>query len=323
MMKKVVLTAVAVALSATASFAADMKMVTKAAPPPPPPSPWDIAFGGALMSDYIWRGITQSNHEPSVAAYFEPRYNINPNLQLYAGVSGESISFPNRAAMELDTYGGIRPTFGPLAFDIGIWGYWYPGGQEFSATSAQGFLPNGNVAKKDWSFYEVYGHVTWTINDMWAIGGNLFYSPDILHTGADGTYLSGTVKFTAPSTMALAGGAIGWYVSGEVGEQWLGNSDIFYGTGVVGSPFQNSVPYADYLTWNVGVGFTWKVFTLDLRYYDTDLSKANCNVYTSDHTASFAAGSVTLANPLGLASNWCDSRFVAKLSFDMTLGSLK
>ena len=47
----------------------------------------------------------------------------------------------------------------------------------------------------------------------------------------------------------------------------------------------NGIPYADYNTWNVGVGFTWKVFTLDLRYYDTDLSKGDCNAFTSDPTA--------------------------------------
>ncbi len=33
------------------------------------------------------------------------------------------------------------------------------------------------------------------------------------------------------------------------------------------------------------MGFTWKVFTLDLRYYDTDLSKGDCNAFTSDPTA--------------------------------------
>lgn len=322
-MKKILLTAAVVALSASTAFAADLKLPVKAAPPAPPPSPWDIAFGGALSSDYMWRGITQSAHEPSVSAYIEPRYNINPNLQLYVGWSGESIDFPNRAAAEMDVYGGIRPTFGPLAFDIGVWGYLYPGGQCFNAAGPgldcilNGNLPNGgvfaNVAKKDWSFYEIYGHATWTINDSWALGLNFFYAPNILNTGADGEYLSGTVKFTAPSSMALAGGMIGWYVSGEVGEQWLGTSDTFYG----------SVPYADYLTWNVGVGFTWKVFTLDLRYWDTDLSKANCNVYTSDHTATFNAAAVTVLNPSGLSSNWCDARFVAKLSFDMTLGALK
>src|SRR6202044_576414 len=71
--------------------------------------PWDIAFGGAIMSDYVFRGITQSNHQPSVAAYFEPRYNVNKDVQLYVGTSVESISFANHAAAEVDVYGGSRP----------------------------------------------------------------------------------------------------------------------------------------------------------------------------------------------------------------------
>jgi len=68
------------------------------------------------MNDYIFRGVTQSNHKPSVAAYFEPRYNVTKDLQLYVGSSFESISFANRAAAEVDIYGGIRPTFGAFAF---------------------------------------------------------------------------------------------------------------------------------------------------------------------------------------------------------------
>src|SRR3982074_2561180 len=102
-MKKIVLSAlVALAASAAPALSADLKMVTKAPVVAPPPSPWDIAFGAAIMSDYVFRGITQSNHAGSVAAYFEPRYNLNANWQLYAGISGESISFPNRAAGEID-----------------------------------------------------------------------------------------------------------------------------------------------------------------------------------------------------------------------------
>src|SRR6202022_585722 len=77
------------------------------APPPAPFDPWDIAFGSALMNDYVFRGVTQSNHKPSVAAYFEPRYNVNKDVHLYVGAAGESISFPNRAAAEIDIYGGI------------------------------------------------------------------------------------------------------------------------------------------------------------------------------------------------------------------------
>src|ERR1700754_3768125 len=116
-MKKMVLLATALALISGSALAADMAVKALKAPPPPAFDPWDIAFGGAVMSDYIFRGVTQSNHQASVAAYFEPRYNVNKDLQLYIGTSAESISFANRAAAEVDIYGGIRPTWGAAAFD--------------------------------------------------------------------------------------------------------------------------------------------------------------------------------------------------------------
>src|SRR5438552_15047412 len=121
-MKRIVASLVAaIALSVGAASAADLKMIRKAPVVMEAPSPWDLAFAASLMNDYVFRGITQSNHKPSVAAYFEPRYNLSKDLQLYVGVSGESISFPNRAASEIDIYGGIRPTFGQLALDLGFW----------------------------------------------------------------------------------------------------------------------------------------------------------------------------------------------------------
>src|ERR1700710_760350 len=128
-MKKLALLATALAMISSSAMAADMAVKAVKAPPPAAFDPWDVAFGSSIMSDYVFRGITQSNHKPSVAAYFEPRYNINKDTQLYIGVSGESISFPNRAAGELDIYGGIRPTIGMFAFDFGLWGYLYPGGR--------------------------------------------------------------------------------------------------------------------------------------------------------------------------------------------------
>src|ERR1044072_3881472 len=118
-MKKVALLATALAMVTTGSaFAADMAVKAKKAPPVVAFDPWDVAFGAAIMNDYVFRGITQSNHKPSVAAYFEPRYNLTKDVQLYIGLAGESISFPNRAAAEIDIYGGIRPTFGMFAFDL-------------------------------------------------------------------------------------------------------------------------------------------------------------------------------------------------------------
>jgi Bacterial protein of unknown function (Gcw_chp) len=334
-MKKLVLAAAVLAMTAGSTLAADMAVKAKA-PPPAPFDPWDLAFGSALMNDYIFRGITQSNHKPSVAAYFEPRYNFTKDLQGYIGVAGESISFPNRAAAEIDVYAGIRPTFGMFAFDFGAWGYIYPGGQCFGTLGAfpqgncgsdidfgsPGLPINGNFAKKSASFYEVYGKVLVTLNDQFAVGVNEYYSPNFLNLGAWGNYASITGKWTAPSTTFGSSG-VGMYISGEFGRQWLGTSDIFYG--IPNDPFfAGGIREPSYNTWNIGVGFTYKVFTLDVRYSDTNLSKGNCNAFTSDYSTTNQSpafitpinGGANAATAFG--SNWCGATGIVKLSADLT-----
>lgn len=332
-MKKLVLLATALAMVSGSVFAADLPVKAVKAPPPAPFDPWDLAFGSAIMNDYIFRGVTQSNHNPSAAAYFEPRYNVNKDLQLYIGTSFESISFPNRAAAETDIYGGIRPTFGAAAFDFGLFGYLYPGGSCFNAAAfpgsgipgselncvLNGNLPvNGNVAKRNASFFEGYAKLNYTINDNWAVGFNEYYSPNMLNLGAWGDYASITAKYTAPATIFGSSG-VGMYISGEFGRQWLGTSDAFYGVVSPLGNFAAGVPEPSYNTWNIGIGFTYKVFTLDIRYSDTDLSKANCNVYTSDYsTRNFNPGFITPINPGGFGSNWCGATGIVKLSADLT-----
>ena len=299
--------AVLLAIGATSAMAADLpaKTYTKAPPVVAAFDPWDVAFGAGITNNYVFRGVTQSNREASVTAYFEPRYNVTKDLQLYAGVAGNSISFTNRAAAEVDVYAGIRPTFGPVTFDFGVWGYLYPGGQCIDGNAGgvaaglcpagAAFLPNGNFMKADVSFYEFYGKVNYTFNDNFSLGANVFYTPNFLNSGADGTYASIVGKVTAPTAWFGASG-VGAYLSGEFGRQWLGTSDAFYG----------NVKYADYNTWNVGCGFTYKGFTLDFRYSDTDLMPADCNLFTSDFTAT-AAG-----------SKWCGAAGIVKLSADLT-----
>ena len=318
-MKKRLLAAALLAMSGPA-WAADLPV--KAAKAPAPFDPWDIAFGGAVMSDYVFRGITQSNHQPSVAAYFEPRYNVSKDLQLYVGASAESISFANHAAAEVDIYGGIRPTFGAFAFDFGIWGYLYPGGQcQESFPGGVAVCPPGSPLalgpdftqiKQDLSFFEGYGKVNWTINDSFALGANEYYTPNFLNSGAWGNYSSITVKATAPSAWFGSTG-IGAYVSAEVGRQWYGTTDAFYR--ITAAPV--GIPYPSYNTWNIGVAFTYKVFTLDLRYSDTSLSKGDCAALTSAFNANIP-GNLTAINPNGFGSNWCGAVGIAKLSADLT-----
>jgi Bacterial protein of unknown function (Gcw_chp) len=126
----------AVGRSSAIAVAADMKPIAKA-PDKVAANP-GIAFGSAVMSDYNLRGATQSSHEPSAAAYFEPRCSLTDSLRARLGVAGESIAFRNPAAAEIDFYGGIRPTFDKLTLDFDGWRYYYPGGQCFNDLAVGG-----------------------------------------------------------------------------------------------------------------------------------------------------------------------------------------
>jgi hypothetical protein len=325
-MKKVVLSfAAALAVSVAApAWAADMPAKAPKAAPAAAPSPWDIAFGAAVMNDYNFRGISQSDRGPAGFAYFEPRFNITPDVQLYGGIAATSVKLATDPTAEIDLYGGIRPTFGPVQFDFGGIYYWYPRETQFcgipGVCGGNPAFPNGNTTLANTDFWEVYGKVLWTVNPVVTLGANVYYSPSWLNTGASGTYASGTAKFTTPDGM-LPNGIIA-YLSGEAGYYWLGSTSVISGvyTDVAGTGGANLPNYA---YWNVGIGFNWKVFTLDLRYHDSDLSKAECNYLTADPGA--IATSPVFGNNwvTGAASKWCGAAFVAKLSADLTLGSLK
>jgi uncharacterized protein (TIGR02001 family) len=318
-MKKFLLPAViALAASTAPAAAADLgRMVTKA-PPPAPVSPWDIGFGAGIASDYNFRGISQSDRGVSPYAYFEPRYNVSKSLQLYAGIAGYGVDLASNPSAEVDLYGGIRPTFGALALDLGFIYYWYPKEKGHSGDPTVQFpcYPNGNCVLADTDFWEVYGKGTYTFNDNLSAFGSVYYSPDWLNTGASGTYASIGLKYLGTP---LSSGW-NWFLSGEVGHYWLGTpeADPF-----VWTPPLFNVNLPDYLTWNVGLAFTYKVFTLDFRYYDTDLSKEECNYLTADPTAAIGGNTTTPGNPAGLQSKWCNPAFIVKLSADLTLDSLK
>jgi hypothetical protein len=99
-MKKVVLSVVALAASMAPALAADLVKKGPAAAPVAAPaavSPWDIAFGGVITTDYNFRGVSQSNRGPSAGAYFEPQFNTGFGT-LYVGLAGYSIDWPSAPA---------------------------------------------------------------------------------------------------------------------------------------------------------------------------------------------------------------------------------
>ncbi|HKF07442.1 MAG TPA: TorF family putative porin [Xanthobacteraceae bacterium] len=288
-------------------------------------NPWDVAFGVAVMNDYNWRGITVSARRPSVEVYLEPRYRAAENLELYAGVSGANVDLSNGSRAQIVYYAGTRPSFGALLLDIGGWYIDYPHGTTFNGLGSADTCTNGafffgqcNTTKAVASYFEAYAKSVLTISETLAVGGNLYYAPSWANTDAPGTYASVGAKITIPNSMLPQD--FGAYASAEIGRYWYGTTDAFYGV----PAFPDGIKLPDYTTWNVGLTTTYKAVRLDLRYYDTNLSKANCNVLTADQTATFGGPSaVTPINPSGLVSNWCSAAFVAKLAFDMTLADLR
>jgi uncharacterized protein (TIGR02001 family) len=324
-MKTISLIAVAaMAVSAGAAFAGDLPSTKAPVLAPVSVSPWDFDVGAGVTTDYIFRGITQSNHQASVSAHGELRYNVNDTWQLYGGVSGESIKFsPNyfpagSPAVELDGDAGVRGTFGAASFDLGGIVYGYPNSPTgVNVAYYGGAVQLIGLSPRNPTFFEVYIKPSYTVNDMLTVGGNFFYTPSYLNTGANGEYLSGTAKVTLPGPLT------GFSLSGELGYQWLGTVDSVY-LNNNNNPTYNYIAggyggYAagklpDYLYWNVGLSYAYKFVTFDVRYYGTNLSKSAA--YQLTGIPNSAAPGVT-------QSSYGQQAIVGTISFDLTSKDLK
>ena len=78
----------------------------------------------ALSSEYMWRGMTQSDGEAAVSGGFD----ISGESGAYFGVWGSNVEYGDDATMELDYYFGYAgETEGGLSYDIGQLLYDFPG----------------------------------------------------------------------------------------------------------------------------------------------------------------------------------------------------
>lgn len=100
---------------------------TSAAPAEPPTSAYALTGSVTLLSDYRFRGISQSWMGPALQGGLE----LSLPRGAYIGVSGSSVSrhsYLEGRALELDLYGGWRTEL-PAGWtgDIGLLHYNYPG----------------------------------------------------------------------------------------------------------------------------------------------------------------------------------------------------
>ncbi|MDX8400911.1 MAG: TorF family putative porin [Gallionellaceae bacterium] len=103
----------------------------------------------SLVSDYLYRGISQSGANPAIQGGFDVEHSNG----FYAGVWASSISFLGDAGVtnsgtELDTYFGLKGSAAAIEYDLGFLRYNYPGNY-------------GTSTKADTS--EIYGAVSYSI----------------------------------------------------------------------------------------------------------------------------------------------------------------
>ena len=237
-------------LAVLGSFAAPAAVMAEEAAVAVEPTPdWTFPSSVGMVSDYIFRGQSQSWGRPSIQASIEADHKSG----LYAGFSVESVSdkwLPG-ATIETDFFGGFRNTIGDsgVGYDVGAVYYAYPGANwedsVFAGTKRNSLNTlEGYVAlsykflqfKTGRTFTEYFG---WTPNNS-GVGGGFAGDPKAGVTGdTKGSYFyEANAAYEVVPT---------WTVSGQLGRQVIADStglDLTYYKAGVTKAFANG--------WSVG-----------------------------------------------------------------------
>ena len=154
-----------IALALVGAFAAPAFAQTAAAPAAPAEEakgPHTLTANVGLFSEYRFRGIAQTAFRPALQGGFDYAHesgfyvgNWNSNVDPSAG-------YPD-GNLEMDFYGGFKPTFGDFGLDIGGIIYYYPG------SSVNGGKNNGETVTNK----ELYLGASWKF-----LSAKVFYSVD-------------------------------------------------------------------------------------------------------------------------------------------------
>ena len=276
----------AINLGARGAVAAEAPVQT-APPKDEAVSPFEFSARGGFVTDYIYRGTTLSDHRPAVGAAFE----ATAFGMLYASSTIASVKLPSQPAAEITMGGGVRPKLGNVTFDFGWTRFLYPGES----------APPGTFAGID--YWEAAARADTKIGELLRVAGGFAYSPNVSNTGAWSKYAAFGLGIDVPHRLLPPELSVS--MTSIVGYSRFGSQSVELG----------GFPLPAYLNWNAGVTFSRKNLNLDLRYYDTNLSKENCFVLTGDPGATPGGGIDPVRNPEGLMSRWCSATFVAKFWF--------
>ena len=204
-------------------------------------SPHTVTANVTLASDYIFRGISQSQHMPALQGGFDYAHSSG----LYVGTWASNVAWVNTKdnnSLESDFYAGYRGGFATdFTYDLGALHYFYPGNK------------NGMGPSPDST--EVYASVGWkfiTLKYNYTVSKYLFAWGDQNGTGKDNRG-SGYLDLAANYDLGD-----GWGINGHVGRQNIKNYS-----------------HATYTDWKLGVTKDVGFGVVGLAYTDTN-SDGNC-----------------------------------------------
>lgn len=175
----------------------------------------------ALSTDYVWRGISQSNGDIALSGGFDYSNGI-----FYAGTWASNIDFGDAsdANLEVDLYGGIASEFANgITWDLGVIYYAYP-----------------DTDSEDLDFVELKGALGYEFDGGLAVGAEAYYDPDNKNM-----YLNATAGFALSDNFGVdasvgnyqfdAGGDYtNWSVGASTSAAGFGFDLRYWGTDVDG-----------------------------------------------------------------------------------------
>lgn len=208
--------------------AAQAAAPTAAAPAAAPTPTWTFPSTISLVSDYIWRGQTQTWGKPAVQAGIEADHASG----FYLGFWGSNVSshwLPN-ANLETDWSVGFRNSFlTDFKYDVGGTYIYYPEGDFSKIPPASGTFSSQKLnsvelyASLNWKWFTVKGGVMptkfygWTVENS-GYPGAFPGNPTAGVTGSTSGsgYISGSFSYDLPG---------GFNVAGTVGREMIAHSN--------------------------------------------------------------------------------------------------
>lgn len=117
-----------------------------------------ISGNVALTSDYVFRGISQTDNDPAIQGGFDLEHTSG----FYAGTWASNVDedFYEGTTMEWDFYGGWAGDVGPVGMDVGLNYFYYPAVDDDDANTLEGWVS----ISKDF--------------EKFSLSGGIYYSDD-------------------------------------------------------------------------------------------------------------------------------------------------